>query len=235
MFTRIVNYARDGALDFKIGTPVEAIPMLTTAVSATTLRWLVDHLDVEQMTRDHQSGDYPAQMNAYHDARWASAEGGKPERVAVLTAERVSFFATFAQPAIRRAMLEDIGPVEFMQRCDDYRRRHGEGSAKRLGQMLRRCAPALEVSSQVFAGRQMQRARRTSQQDFWDMEHAASGFAYADAFVTLDRGLAALLQPPWMPPTARASLLPTMEELRGFLDRLVAAGSEPPVRRSQQP
>ncbi len=219
IFTRIVDYFGHGVLTFPAGSPIEAVPMLTKVLEATTVRWLVDHLDVDEMAARHRDSDYTAKMNAQHDARWAAAGERKLERAAVVTTERAFLFNDYEQPAMGRAMLAGIGPVEFMRRSTEYRQKHGEGSPKRLGQWFRRLAPALEISAQVFAGRQMQRARRTSQQDFWDIEHAATGYAYADAFVTLDGGLAALLCRPWIPPSAKARLVTTIEGLVELLRR----------------
>ncbi len=221
-FTRIVNWVGEGGLEFVPGTPVEAIPQLAEAMTALTLRWLVDHLDTDQIRTRHSQTDYPVRMNAQHDARWAAAAGERRlERTAVLTSERLALFEQHLRGAIQRAMLAGVGPEEHQRRLDDYRRRRGDGSAKRLGKILRKYAPAVEVSAQVFAGRQMQQTRRTSQQDFWDIEHAASGFAYSDVFVTLDGGLAALLGPPWMPRSAKAQLVTTMQGLRDYLAMLV--------------
>jgi hypothetical protein len=225
-FTSIPDHGGDRSMDFAVGTPVAVVEKCLefnrTGVPYRSVRWMNDHLNLAEIRANHRRGGYVEKMDAQHHAQWATLPEGQRrlDRQAVLTQERVALFNSHVRQALLRSAENGAGIEDTIRRLAEYRERHGEGGAGRLGDTFRRLAPALEISAQIFTERQMQRGRKTEAQDFWDIEHALAPFAYADAFITLDRGLAAVLGARGVqPPSSKAKLLKSMGDFVTWLGR----------------
>jgi hypothetical protein len=110
-----------------------------------------------------------------------------------------------------------VGLANIVATAREWRATHGDGDRRRLADVFRAAAPSLELAAQLFAQRSLDTKRKPQRQDFWDFEHASLAPVYADAFVTRDRGLAALLKSARKPPAARAALLTSLSGLTQWL------------------
>jgi 2-keto-4-pentenoate hydratase len=95
----------------------------------------------------------------------------------------------------------------------------GEGrwTDKDASKLLRAIAPSLELAAQLFARRSLQVKRTLTSQDFWDTEHATLAPVYADAFVSDDRSLMAVLRESRRSAGANAALLNGPADLLAWL------------------
>ncbi len=113
-YTSVPDHVGNGSLFFRAGTPLAAIretlAKARTNLTVRSARWLVDHLDLEQIRRNHQ-GTYARDMNEAHARDWARfANGRKIDREAVLTWERAQLFMRHVLPVVRRALFAEYGP-----------------------------------------------------------------------------------------------------------------------------
>ena len=117
-----------------------------------------------------------------------------PERLRL--EERMSLFNSKVLPLFQAIMLERYTPDEVITKtndiCKEFGKRHGRGGPKFIEKLFS-LMPATELFAQLMASRVMNSKRAVRPQDFWDIEHARTPAAYADAFVTEDRGLVDLL------------------------------------------
>jgi hypothetical protein len=132
---------------------------------------------------------------------------------------------------MRRAILSKMSPPEMLTFLRQFREWNGDGGPRRLKDVFRATAPALEVLAQLYAARSFNITRKFVRQDFFDIEHAGLAPVYADAFVTADRGLRDLLPPPdRRPPDARATILASVTGVI-WLDRSSASPRPAPQSR----
>jgi hypothetical protein len=94
------------------------------------------------------------------------------------------------RPHTTEFLVSTLGPRGAAQAVVDFRKRNGSGNVTRLEEMLAQLAPSACLLAELMATITMNPGRTPEPQDFWDVEHACVGGAYAHAFVTRDRELA---------------------------------------------
>jgi hypothetical protein len=77
--------------------------------------------------------------------------------------------------------------------------------------------PSVALGCEVHAFRVSVDTRKYRDTDFWDLEHAAVPAAYADAFVSLDRGLVDTLRRCRTPAAQGCELLGSLDALQAWL------------------
>ena len=102
------------------------------------------------------------------------------------------------------------------------RARGNPGNLKRLRQLFE-AMPSAGNRVDLFVGRVMNAARRhKGRNDFWDVEHAMVPGAYADAWVTLDQGLARLVRGCDTPRRQSVRIISDIEGLSSWLSDTIA-------------
>jgi hypothetical protein len=227
-FTLLPDYTTDGVgrLSFPEGLRPEQVERYVSMWRsreenpAMRVRWMVDHLDHEQALRNHERANgYGPEMD---ERRAAHREHLGVERVSRSKAaheERVYMFNTSVLPVIRRELPKLLQrPRETIRRMTEL---HSNENARIFRRAFRAAAPLMETMTQIFARQAQDVTRTTERQDFWDVEHAALPYAYADAFVTADGGLGEVLRlGEYRPPSARTLVLSSLEDLTTWLDNL---------------
>lgn len=199
VFTLIPDHIGDGRLEFPAGWKPDAVAkflgFMQREAGWRSVRWYVDHLDHEEIVENHQLGRYESAMAEVvaKQRELARGESKTKVRARLLTQERVALFKQHVLPAIRRAMIREVGVERIAEESDRVLREHGEGGPERLAQVFRAATPSLELLAQLFAARALDTKGKPKATDFWDTEHASVAPAYADAFVTADGGLRTLL------------------------------------------
>jgi hypothetical protein len=208
------RYHTDGYLGVPEGyTPAHVDGLLAHLRSkeTVTVRSLVERPDLDDFRRRHSTGAAAyAEQTDTRRAAWIAERGSrKVDLEENVQAERVALFRRHVAPAIRRVPAKVI--------CEDLLAAPAD-IAGRLRELYREAAPALETFAHVLAGQSVPK-RKSTKQDFWDIEHAGVAPVYADAFVTADGGLRSRLPVGVRrPPSARAAVLGSVAELRHWLD-----------------
>lgn len=232
-FTSLPDHIGDGHLDFPDGwraADVEKFVSLYKTSGACSVRWLVDHGEPVKVRAGHSSVEtYAERMDAQRTAQRAHLAKGKADgrvdREGLVHDERVALFKAHVLPAMRNAGLSELGLQRTIELVRSFREREGDGSRRRLREVFRAAAPALEVLAHVFGRRALDPQRKTKRQDFWDTEHAGLAPVYADAFVTADGGLNEVLRlGERRPPAARATLLQSVAALDAWLCQAESGG-----------
>jgi hypothetical protein len=91
-----------------------------------------------------------------------------------------------------RTLLKIVGPERLLDTIAAISKKVGEGGHKRLEQIMK-AMPSLDLHCHILAERSCNSTRKVREQDFYDVEHAVVGGAYADFFVTSDGNLFDLL------------------------------------------
>lgn len=200
VFTLIPDHIGDGRLEFPAGWRPDDVAkflgFMQREASWRTLRWHVDHLDHEEIAKHHQLGRYESAMAEVvaKQRELARGESKTKVRARLLTQERVALFNQHVLPALRRALIRDVGIERIAEESDRVLREHGDGGPERLAQVFRAATPSLELLAQLFAARALDTNGKPKATDFWDTEHASVSPVYSDAFVTADGGLRTLLR-----------------------------------------
>jgi hypothetical protein len=222
VFTNLPDYFDDITLSFPEGwypDEVDAYVALHRS-TAGSLRWMVDHHQTpEQAALSHaRANDYPALID---DRRAAYREhlGVKVvDRDVVAHEERVFMVNSYVLPAVKRVGLPDGDKIQIAKSFQA--KMQGPGNRKAFSRSFRAAGPALESLAQIFARQSRDYRRKTTKQDFWDVEHAVVS-AYADAFVSGDSYLTDVLRlGDRRPPAARSDILPSISDLVAWLKRL---------------
>lgn len=224
-FTSLPDHIGDGQMNFPAGwkpADIERFLSFYRTGDHCSVRWLVDHDKSAETRGRHASIEtYAEQMDAQREAqRGQLFQGGKVERDTVAHDERIALFKSHVLPAMRRAGFAEKGldSIEFVRA---FREKHGDGNRRRLRDVFRAAAPALEMLAQIYTRRALDVRRKTKKQDFWDNEHAGLAPVYADAFVTADGNLNEVLRlGDRRPPGAKATLLSSLSELEAWLGRV---------------
>ncbi|MCE7890789.1 MAG: hypothetical protein DYH12_14025 [Sorangiineae bacterium PRO1] len=200
VFTLVPDHVGDGRLEFPAGWKATDVARFLDYMQSETgwrtVRWLVDHLDHEEIARNHQLGHYESSMAEVvtKQRELARGESKKKVRARLLTEARVELFNQHVLPAIRRALIRDVGLDRMVEESERVQEEHGEGGPGRLAVVFQAATPSLELRAQLFAARALDTNGRPKATDFWDTEHASVAPIHADAFVTADGGLRTMLR-----------------------------------------
>ena len=110
----------------------------------------------------------------------------------LLLEERISIVKERISPRMTESLLGAVGPEKLLATIRAISSQVGEGGEKRLAQIMK-VMPSLDIQCHLMAERVSNHSRKPRKQDFFDVEHAIVGGAYADVFVTSDGNLFDLL------------------------------------------
>lgn len=223
-YTSLPDYLGTGELEFAADTPASVVEVVINAwndidLPGRSLRWLSQEIPSAAQTERHAEKlkEYVALMENLRARRLADPKERSPDRNTAILRERVALFRSSVIPACQDLLARDCGAdaAEIRRRLSELGA--GEIGGKRMTQRFRASLPSMEVAAQLHGMRAVDLQRRTRPQDFWDIEHASFAMVYADAFVSADGGLTALLEAKTMPPTASAKVLKTVDALERWL------------------
>jgi hypothetical protein len=161
-----------------------------------SVKWLVEHLDGNQMRIENVE-----RMKRYVDGTTVSIKESNSRfkhlakdvrRKQFLLEERISVVKNLISPKMSRNLLKVVGPEKLLETIATISKQVGEGEKKRLDQIMKGM-PSLDLQCHILAERACNSARKVREQDFYDVEHAIVGGAYADFFITSDGNLFDLL------------------------------------------
>ena len=161
-----------------------------------SVKWIVDHSppgqmrleNAERMERFVQGMKDATARSMSHfqhlakDVRWKR----------LLLEERISVVKSRISPRMTKSLLGVVGPEKLLATIAAISRQAGEGGEHRLAQIMK-VMPSLDIQCHLMAERVSNHSRKPRKQDFFDVEHAIVGGAYADVFVTADGNLFDLL------------------------------------------
>jgi hypothetical protein len=227
VFTGLPNYFADRLVSIPEGWHADDVTAYLAHYRRTAgkLRWMVEHFDSDQVAKNHaRVNDYGALLDERRAAHRAHLGVAVVDRDALAHEERVSMVNSFVLPAIKRVGPPDGDPTEIARKLIElHGKLHGQDNRRTFRRAFRAAAPALEILAQIFARQSREVNRKTTRQDFWDVEHACLATAYADAFVSADNYLNEVLRlGERKPAAARAQMLSSLDELTTWLERLLA-------------
>ncbi len=161
-----------------------------------SVKWIVDHSPPGQMRLENAQRmeryvqgmkDATAKSRSHFqhlakDVRWKR----------LLLEERISIVKKRISPRMTKSLLGAVGPEKLLAMITAISSQVGEGGEKRLAQIMK-VMPSLDIQCHLMADRVSNHSRKPRKQDFFDVEHAIVGGAYADVFVTSDGNLFDLL------------------------------------------
>jgi hypothetical protein len=113
-------------------------------------------------------------------------------RKQLLLEKRIAVVKRLIGPKMSKNLLEIAGPEKLLDTIAIISKQVGEGDKERLDQIIK-VMPSLDLQCHILVERAGNSARKVHEQDFYDVEHAIVGGAYADFFVTSDGNLFDLL------------------------------------------
>jgi hypothetical protein len=161
-----------------------------------SVKWIVDHSPPGQMCLENAQRmerfvqgmkDAMAKSISHHqhlakDVRWKQ----------LLLEERIAVVKNRISPQMTENLLNALGPEKLLAAIAAISKQVGEGGEHRLAQVMK-AMPSLDIQCHLMAERVSNHSRKPRKQDFFDVEHAIVGGAYADIFVTSDGNLFDLL------------------------------------------
>ncbi len=172
----------------------EFIELVARRPELRSVRWLVDHLDIEKMQANHAQSKrkYVDKMSEAisRSAAYFGNVSKQLRRKRLLLEERVGLFKRVIIPCQSRELLRAFGPN--MDALNVFFKQVGEGSEERLEQGMR-AMPSQDLFCHIMAEQTSNYARKVKEQDFHDVEHAIVPAVYGDLFVTGDCYLLDLL------------------------------------------
>jgi hypothetical protein len=157
-----------------------------------SVNYLVKHLQGNQMRIENAE-----RMKRYVDGMTASIAKSNSDfqhlakdvrRKQLLLEERISVVKKLISPKMSETLLKIVGPEKLLETIAAISKQAGEGGHTRLEQTMK-VMPSLDLYCHILAERACNSARKVREQDFYDVEHAIVGGAYADFFVTSDGNL----------------------------------------------
>ena len=121
-----------------------------------------------------------------------AAQKGSARVAKLLRVERLWAINRIVVPRIVQSLVRQGGAENAVVSARAFRSIVGDGNYDRV-KLLMQAMPSLSVMCELSAQRMADRTRRVRRQDFFDIEHAQVGLAYADDFVTRDRNLVDLI------------------------------------------
>jgi hypothetical protein len=170
--------------------------LLAARPEIRSVKWFVDHSPLGQMRSENaqrmerfvqgmedaiakSTSDY---QHLAKDVRWKR----------LLFDERASVVENRISPVITKSLLNIVGPEKLLAMIGAISKQVGEGGDQRLIQIMK-AMPSLDIQCHLMAERVSNHSRKPRKQDFFDVEHAVVGGAYADIFATSDGNLFDLL------------------------------------------
>jgi hypothetical protein len=205
------SYHPDGYLSIPDGwrpADVEGLLVYLRNEKTVTIRWMVDHLNLDEIRDGHAAGV----------ASYAERGSRKINHEENIQAERVSLYWEHVAPSIKK-VISEMTPEQAASAAGVIHEAQGNRSPRQLRELFQIAAPSLETFACALAGQSVHPDRKSQRQDFWDIEHAGVASVYADAFVTADRKLISRLPVgDQRPPLARSIILGSVRELADWLD-----------------
>jgi succinate dehydrogenase flavin-adding protein (antitoxin of CptAB toxin-antitoxin module) len=161
-----------------------------------SVKWLVDHSPPNQMRLE-----YAESMGRYVEQMTTAIARSKSHyqhlakdirREQLLLEERLHVVKQLISPKMSKNLLRITGPEKLLDTIAAVLKQVGEGSKKRLEEIMK-AMPSLDLQCHIMAERACNHSRKAREQDFFDVEHAIAGGAYADFFITSDGDLFDLL------------------------------------------
>jgi hypothetical protein len=226
VFTGLPDYFGDGHVSIPEGWHAGEVAAYLAHYRSTagSLRWMVEHIDHDQVAKNHaRVNDYGALLDERRVAHRVHLGVPVVDRDVLAHEERVSMVNSFVLPAIRRIGPPDGDPMKVALKLIELQGKlHGEDNRRTFRRAFRAAAPGLEILAQIFARQSREVNRETTRQDFWDVEHASLATVYGDVFVSADGYLNEVLRlRDRRPPSARAQMLSSVDELTTWLERLL--------------
>lgn len=161
-----------------------------------SVKWIVDHSPLGQMRLENAQrmeryvqGISNAISNSVSQHKHLAKD---VRRKKLLLEERAAVVKKLISPRTSRNLLSVVGPEKLLATIKSITKQVGEGGEQRLAQIMK-MMPSLDIQCHLYAERASNHSRRPRKQDFFDLEHAVVGGAYADVFVTSDGNLFDLL------------------------------------------
>lgn len=170
--------------------------LIAASPELRSVKWMVDHSPPGQMRLEHAQRmeryvqgmkDEIAKSASHYqhlakDVRWKR----------LLLDERTSVVKKLISPRMTKSLLGAVGPEKLLATIAEISKQVGEGGEERLAKIMK-AMPSLDIQCHLMAERISNHSRKPRKQDFFDVEHAVVGGAYADVFVTSDGNLFDLL------------------------------------------
>lgn len=203
LFTYIVDYIGDGVITFPEGLTEAQICAFVehwnTAPHVRSVSWFLKHSDIDRIKANHEASANKYRIQFREKIKRSSEHFRKLRqfsRERLRHEERMYLFNFNILPLFEKIIVERYTPDEAMSTLktifEEFPKRHGRGVPKFIEKLFL-LMPTIELTVQLMASRVMNPERAVQPQDFWDIEHTRVPAAYADAFVTEDRGLVDLL------------------------------------------
>jgi glutathione S-transferase len=161
-----------------------------------SVKWLVDHSPPNQMRLEYAElmGRYVEQMTAAIARSNSHYQHLAKDirRKQFLLEERISAAKRVIIPLMSRNLLNFVGREDPFGSIAAIVNQVGEGGERRINQVMK-AMPSLDLQCHIMAERACNHSRKAREQDFFDVEHAIVGGAYADFFATSDGNLFDLL------------------------------------------
>jgi hypothetical protein len=198
LFTDLADYVGDLKLSFPPEAPAEFVAAMSELferriadLSHADLVSLESFADVIRKGHAGFKGEYVRRLQE------RSVEVGSyfRDRSGRLVAQRarkeelVHVFERMLKPHVTSFLESTLGPRGAGLATLDFLKRNGKVNVTTLERMLTQLAPSACLFAELMAT-VTTNPRTPEPQDFWDVEHACVGGAYADAFITRDRELA---------------------------------------------
>jgi hypothetical protein len=161
-----------------------------------SVKYLAEHLQGNEMRIENAP-----RMKRYVEGMTAAIAESKSRfqhlaknvrRKQLLLEERIAIVKKLICPKMSKNLLEIVGPEKLLDTIATISKQVGEGGKERLDQIMK-VMPSLDLQCHILAECACNSARKVREQDFYDVEHAIVGGAYADFFVTSDGNLFDLL------------------------------------------
>lgn len=200
ILTWIVEFAANMNVQFPPGWDQSDVEKFTRILGLTpelrSVKWIVDQsppgqmrLQYTQTMERYVQGISDAIANSVSQYAHLAKD---VRRKKLLLEERVSVVKRFISPRMTRNLLSMVGSERLLATIASITKQVGEGGEERLAQIMK-AMPSLDIQCHIYAERASNHSRKPRKQDFFDLEHAIVGGAYADVFVTSDGNLFDLL------------------------------------------
>lgn len=218
VLTSLPDYLGEGQLSFPAGwTPEMAAQLMTYLAHEPKLRSVrfiaeqrdrgVDHVLIRER--------YVFEMEKNRQERLGNAgemKQGKIQRA--LLRERLALVKQYVIPVGEDALFNEVVSQGAAAAFKQLKPRKGEGGNRRVRELFERM-PMMDQHARLFALGAMEVRRRSQAQDFYDFDHGTVPPIYADAFVTLDKRLARLVEHAGR---GSADLVTSLRELQRWLE-----------------
>jgi hypothetical protein len=175
VFTGLPNYFGDRLVSIPKGWHAGDVAAYLAHYRSTagSLRWVVEHFDSDRVAKNHaRANDYGVLLDERRVAHRVHLGVPVVDRDVLAHEERVALVNSFVLPAIKRIGLPDGHPTKVALNLIELQGKlHGEDNRRTFRRAFRTAAPALEMLAQIFARQSREVNRKTTRQDFWDVEH----------------------------------------------------------------